>query len=573
MKSVLVVDDEPVVLKLFEGLIEKNNHNIKLECCTSPYDAIKKVSEYDFDAIISDYNMPEMTGTELLRKIRDSGNEIPFILLSGLCQDKVAADAINEGVDYILLKNHNFPEQINRLEEIISTAAKNKPGKNDDSFHEAKYRSLIESMDDSIYMVDDECRYLFMNKKHLERIGKTSEIYRGRRYQDFHTPEEAEKFSKIVDRIFSNGEEIEEIYEKDNKKYIRIFSPVRSINDEKIIASNVISKEIRKPGSEIVEDSIYIVDEDCRYLSINSEHMQRLGINCEDTYIGRSYDEFHPKGKNDTFARIIKQVFETGELVKDEYLYGNFHFTRRFCPVKDISTGEVIAVTVVSTNVTDQKITEKSLIEANKKINLLNSITRHDILNQMTVLNGYLELSLNISENDEQKVFLEKQKAAADTIYHQICFTRDYQDVGVSAPGWQSVTDLVKTAEKSLDMKGIKIVNRCRNLKIFADPLLEKVFYNLIENSVRHGEKISEISLYYEKIPHGIRLIYEDNGVGIKDEEKNIIFRQGYGKNTGLGLFLIREILSITGLEIHETGIYGKGAKFGIDIPEKVYSE
>jgi PAS domain S-box-containing protein len=573
LKSVIVVDDEPVVLEIIEGLIEKKNGNIRLECCTSPHEALKKVSESDFDAIISDYSMPEMTGTELLRRVRDSGKEIPFILLSGLCEDKIAIDAINEGVDYFLIKSRNLPEQINRLDEIISHAAKHRQGKAGESLVDAKYRSLIESMDDSIYMVDRDCRYLFMNKKHLERLGKTGEMYKKRSYGDFHTPDEFNLFSDKIARIFSCGEEIKENYEKNGREYVRIFSPVRSINNEEIIAANVISKDITDKGGDGEDDSIYMVDRDCHYLSINPSHMQRLGIISEDTFVGKNYSEFHQKGKNEEFSRVIKEVFDTGEMIKDEYTSGNFHFTRRFCPVKDINTGSVRAVTVVSTNVTDQKITEKSLIEANKKINLLNSITRHDILNQMTVLQGYLEISLDACRDDKQKVFLEKQKTAADTIYNQIIFTRDYQDVGVQAPSWQDVGSLVEMAEKSLDMHGVKVENRCSNLKIFADPLLEKVFYNLIENAVRYGEKISRISFYYEKVPRGIKLICEDDGIGVRDEEKNLIFKQGYGKNTGLGLFLIREILSITGLEIHETGVYEKGARFEIDIPFLMHLE
>jgi len=438
---------------------------------------------------------------------------------------------------------------------------------------EAKYRSLIESMDDSIYMVDRDCCYIFMNKKHLERIGRSAELFRERRYQDFHTTEEFRNFSANIDKIFLSGETIEERYEKDGRIYIRIFSPIKNIENDGIVAVNINSREITEEGEAFgKEDSIYIVDKDYRYLSINAEHIERLEINSQNAFIGKTYDEFHPKGRNETFSRLINEVFETGEVVRDEYMSGDFHFTRRFCPVKDILTDQVIAVTVVSTNVTDQKITEKSLMEANKKLNLLNSITRHDILNQLTALKGYVLLSLDICRDEELKNFLEKQKAAADTIYNQISFTKDYQDIGVCAPTWQEISNHIDNSAKTLNIQGINIEKRFGNLKIFADPLLEKVFYNLMENSVRHGGDFSKLSFYYERIPYGIKLVYEDDGCGIKDEDKEIIFKHGYGKNTGLGLFLIREIISITGLEIHETGIFGEGAKFEIMVPDRMYS-
>ena len=63
-------------------------------------------------------------------------------------------------------------------------------------------------------------------------------------------------------------------------------------------------------------------------------------------------------------------------------------------------------------------------------------------------------------------------------------------------------------------------------------------------------------------------LVYEDDGAGISDAEKEKIFNQGYGKNTGLGLFLIREILDLTGIVIHESGKEGVGVRFEILIPE-----
>jgi signal transduction histidine kinase len=68
-------------------------------------------------------------------------------------------------------------------------------------------------------------------------------------------------------------------------------------------------------------------------------------------------------------------------------------------------------------------------------------------------------------------------------------------------------------------------------------------------------------------VPAGIRIVWEDNGTGVPDGEKEHIFERGFGNNTGLGLFLCREILAITGIGIHETGVSGNGARFEITIP------
>ena len=69
----------------------------------------------------------------------------------------------------------------------------------------------------------------------------------------------------------------------------------------------------------------------------------------------------------------------------------------------------------------------------------------------------------------------------------------------------------------------------------------------------------------------GLLIICEDNGVGVPPQDKTKIFAKGFGRDSGLGLFLIREILSITKISIQETGDYGKGARFEMLIPKGDY--
>ena len=105
---------------------------------------------------------------------------------------------------------------------------------------------------------------------------------------------------------------------------------------------------------------------------------------------------------------------------------------------------------------------------------------------------------------------------------------------------------------------GINFVIDLKNVEIYADPLLEKVFYNLIDNSIRYGLTLTTISIYFKQSADGITLVFEDDGVGIPASEKEHIFERGVGKNTGLGLFMTREILLITQIDIRENSIPGK---------------
>jgi len=107
---------------------------------------------------------------------------------------------------------------------------------------------------------------------------------------------------------------------------------------------------------------------------------------------------------------------------------------------------------------------------------------------------------------------------------------------------------------------------------VFADQLLDRVFYNLIDNTLRHaGDQTKMIHISSQESDTNLTIIYEDDGVGISEEEKKHLFTRGFGKHSGLGLFLSREILSITGITITENGIPGKSARFEILIPPEKY--
>ena len=230
--------------------------------------------------------------------------------------------------------------------------------------------------------------------------------------------------------------------------------------------------------------------------------------------------------------------------------------------------GEVVAVEYAVHDINAWKQAELALIEANRKLGLMNSIVRHDILNQVTVVLGYIALLRDLPLDPEVDRALEKQQAAAEIIQSLIEFTRDYQDLGVRAPRWLQIEPLVRSAARALRPRGIRIVTDLKGVSVYADPLLSSVFYNLLENAMRHGKTVTEIQVTAVPEGSGALIIWEDNGVGVPSEIKDRIFERGFGSHTGLGLFLVREILSITGITIRETGTPGEGARFEILVPE-----
>jgi signal transduction histidine kinase len=144
--------------------------------------------------------------------------------------------------------------------------------------------------------------------------------------------------------------------------------------------------------------------------------------------------------------------------------------------------------------------------------------------------------------------------------------------MGMIAPSWQNVSAQLVKSTRGLTLKDVKIESANKDLEVLADPLLTKVFYNLVDNSLRHGgENLNLIRFSCHEAADTITCFYEDNGVGVAPKDKPLIFNRGYGKNTGLGMFLAREILGITGMTIQENGESGKGARFAITVPKGAY--
>jgi len=207
---------------------------------------------------------------------------------------------------------------------------------------------------------------------------------------------------------------------------------------------------------------------------------------------------------------------------------------------------------------------------ANLKLNLIIGVTRHDVLNSLTALLGYNVILKERRLDPATEELLDKQEKLLLAIKNHIEFTRGYDDLGVKAPVWQNIKKTSAQAYAQF-INTIEFSCETGDLEIYADPMLEKVFYNLFDNAFRYGEGVTKIRLYGEMDGTDLLLCFEDNGIGIPEEEKSRIFSRGVGKNTGLGLFLTREILAITRITVAETGEYRKGARFTIRVPRGSY--
>lgn len=243
------------------------------------------------------------------------------------------------------------------------------------------------------------------------------------------------------------------------------------------------------------------------------------------------------------------------------------HIYERCVHERDAS-GTIVRSMGIVQDITRQKIAEQALSQSNQKLRILTTLTRSDLLNMIGEMQQYLDQAAQIQNHHDTLRYLYMAKNMGDRIKETIDFTRGYELFGASIPQWRNIAGMITSAMREIPPMTIEIeVQVAQSLELYGDPLTTRVFSILIENSVAHAVTASRIRFFVEQRDGCLVLVCADNGIGISDEQKEEIFRNGFGVKAGHGLFLAREMLGITGLSIRECGVCGEGARFEILIP------
>jgi PAS domain S-box-containing protein len=223
-------------------------------------------------------------------------------------------------------------------------------------------------------------------------------------------------------------------------------------------------------------------------------------------------------------------------------------------------------------DISDVKEAEEATQLAERKLKLLSGSILHDINNQLSMLQANLLILGNKVTDPAYDQIISSITEAGQRISSAIQVARTYEGLGISGPVWQDTSALVETAARDVALSPVQLKNDIpAGSDVFADPLIVRVFFNLMDNAVRYGGKITTIWFSLEESEEDHIIVYEDDGIGVPADDKEIIFDRGFGRNTGFGLFLVREILAITGITIRENGVPGSGARFEIRVPQGRY--
>lgn len=470
--------------------------------------------------------------------------------------------------------------------------------------------AIINTLADPVFLIDQNSCWALVNDQFCQFIGKSREEIVNKPIIDSFPLEEYQEIINQTRDVRQNRapNEREMKIRGANREYSTIISKssiyvdsggndfivciLRDISERKKMEEAIFESEARLnsvlQGSPLMQ---FVIDRDHRVISWNKAIETFSSIPASEI-IGKNdhwrafYKSWHPmlvdilvdddKGELDSRiekglkrARYLDGAYEGTTFFPDMGRTGKWIYYSA-APIRN-KRGEIIGAVETLEEITERKRIDAALKLTLKKLKLLSSITRHDILNKLTILSGALFL---LSEKISDAEGLEQIQLATRTtriIQRQIAFTREYEELGVKEPIWQGLHDVISTAAREVTISPVSIEIAPTRLEVFADPLFIKVFLNLFENARMHGDHLTKIRVGEMVTDAGVVITVSDNGEGVPVEDKDLIFEQGFGRNTGHGLFLSREILDITGIAIREIGVPGNGAIFEIMVPNCGY--
>ena len=465
---------------------------------------------------------------------------------------------------------------------------------------------VIYNLPDPTFAIDREGKVIAWNRAMEDLTGIAADEILGKGDNEYAVPFYGRRRPMLIDLIGEPDEKIEEWGYREVKRKGNAVSAESPAADEEnnlvvlwTIAAPIFDQDGERAGAiesladiterrkkeTALEDTVLkfreildntgsataIIEEDGTISFINPEFERLLGYVRDEVEGKKKWDEFVvPEDIRGMQDEWMKADLQDGPVRNElRFIRWDGEVRNGYLTITRIPGTHKIVVALL--DITDKIRAEQAVQEANRKLNFLNGITRHDILNQLTVLKANIEMTKEETTDAGQSAVLDKELAAVEAIQSLITFTRDYQDIGIEPAAWQVLSDVIAASCTGIRLGDISLEVEIHGVEIFADLLIKRVFADLIKNAIEHGKKTKKIRIYCVESFEELHVICEDDGIGVLPECKEKIFSREFFIKAGLDMYLAREILSITGIGIRETGVYGQGAEFEIRVPKGGY--
>jgi PAS domain S-box-containing protein len=461
--------------------------------------------------------------------------------------------------------------------------------------------NLFGAASDSILVHELDGKLVYFNEAAYTTRGYTKDEFQTLTIRDLEVPENPRFFGTRMNELVKKGEATFEAYnlrkdktvlpveihaqviESDGRKLV--LSVARDISERKAAEEKLAeSQEKYETSFESSMDALMLLDEKS-FLDCNVESLHLFGFNSVEEFSKKHPSDLSPTFQPDGLSSLesannhIKKALWSG---RDNFFWVHQRADGTTFPadvlLSRITLKNRVILQATVRNVTEQKEAEEKLRESshrievmNEKLRVVGGLTRHDVRNKLSTVTGYAYI-LKKKHGDLADVVdgLSRMEQAVAESVRIFDFAKMYEQLGVEDLTYVDVEAKLNEAYTLFSGALPTIVNECHGLSVLADSFLMQLFYNFVDNTRKYGKKTTTIRVHFEKADQGsLKLIYEDDGVGIPLENKPSLFKEGFstGGSTGFGLFLTKKMIDVYGWTIEENGEPGIGAKFTITIP------
>lgn len=447
-----------------------------------------------------------------------------------------------------------------------------------------RLRCMVENVNEVIWELDADFNFIYVSPRILEMRGRSPAEYTGHNLREMLPPEYSEMMISVARSKDGKGRtphkplstrvserlpdgtkvwtEITAIPLFREGKIAGFFGSSRDVTAQKAVEDALVEAKGRLEAIlKALPDAHFEVNADDQIVWYNmagatSPYLDVPGLKAKDVLSAEG------------MKALVKAREEADRTGKGTFRYslsapqGQSHYEAYVSTVPGDPPSHLFAVRDISAMV---EITE-ALRQANQRISLMGHITRHDLINSMTVAEGNVRLCLDDLDSPKLPERLQKTAKALREMSGLMAFYKEYQDGDRGEPSWHNLARIVRLEGQILEAAGIELKVE-DGLEVRADPMFRKVIRSLLENVSKHSASATECRITYHQVDNEVEVSIEDNGGGIPDKYRARLFQKGQGSNTGLGLYLSREILALDDMSIAETSSPGQGAHFILRIP------
>ena len=607
---VLHVDDELALLKVAKQCLELQGL-FHVDTADSVEEALNKLKEKDYDVVVSDYQMSGKDGLEFLKQLREKGNDIPFLILTGKSREEVAIRALNLGADGYLDKTGDSGTVYCKLAHAIRQAVDRRSAQIESLRREAKLGAILQASPEAITITDPDGNIIECNQVAVGMHGcQSKKDLVGKNAFGLIAEKDREKAVQNLKKTLEQGSTKNVEYTfltKDGREFSAELSAsvVRDASGkpEYFVA---ITRDIteRKESEEALRETKDYLDNLLNYanapvivwdneqkISLFNNAFEALTGYKKGSMLGRSIDVLFPPLQKTEILQTIEratrgekwQSVEVPILCKD----GETRIALWNSANVQDKAGNIVATIAQGQDITERKRLQEALLKSERlaAIGQLASAVGHEIRNPLGVIkNSAYFLNMMLKDVADEKVvkhlkILEKEVNSANLIIS------DLLDFARKKPLTLVKTDLNETVKNTLSKitvpENIKVEVKLGEISkmLLDEERVQRVCHNLILNAVQAMPEGGKLAIQTTKQDDSAKLIVRDTGVGIPKEIVPRLFTPLFStkaKGIGLGLVICKQIVEGHDGNITVDSRVGEGSTFTVKLPirtEKKNSE